>query len=503
MRTDTLTLYRVSTSLYGNGNLVRPCRANIYEICPALAESWEHNGDYTQWTFKIRDNARWHDGKPFTAEDAKYFLELAVFGAQGEGKTRAPSLYKAEFGDVTKVEVLASNQVRITLGRPAVQYLATLGRPQFSIAHPPHLMQPPIAKGTVSVAPQDVGWVATGPFKMLKYEKGSRVQVRRFDGYWERDEKGRQLPFLEGVDFPIITDPGAMDAAFRVGRLEGGGYGTGPFLSKERQAGYIRDLGDKVWFTEIGGTRGALGFNVLKSGPVQDVRVRQAIALWVDKQGYIDSTQGGFGYLAPLLHPQNPYSSPDFLTWPGWNPLSREKDRAEAKRLLVEAGYPQGLPLELPCRRAHIVICEFYHGQLAGLGIDVKIRLFDDTTFISQIRVGLDYPIISGGVAAYATIPETAEAEMAPYSISKYGVGKHEDPKVRELFTRISASARIDERIKLWRELERYFLLEKVYAAPAPGILSVVPYRSYVKGVPVPVEDTYNNLDYATTWLDK
>jgi peptide/nickel transport system substrate-binding protein len=246
-----------------------------------------------------------------------------------------------------------------------------------------------------------------------------------------------------------------------------------------------------------------LGFNILKPGPLLDVRVRRAIGLWIDKQAYIDSTQGGFGYIAPLMHPQNPYSSPDFMSWPGWNLQTREKDRAEAKRLMAEAGYPQGFPVEFPCRRAHIVICEFYHGQLAGLGVEVKIRLFDDTTFINQVRTGLDYPMLSGGVAAYATIPETAEAEMAAYSISKYGVGKHEDPKVRELFARISSTVNLDERIKLWREMERYFLLEQAYVVVAPGILSVVPYRTYVKGVPVPVEDTYNNLDYATTWLDK
>src|SRR5207249_3383744 len=118
------------------------------------------------------------------------------------------------------------------------------------IQHPKHLMQPAIDKGQVNVTPQEIGYVGAGPFKVQNYEKGSVLQLRRFDGYWEKDEKSRRLPFMDGIDYIIFSDPAAMDAAFRTGRLDGGARGAGYTLTKERRDAYRQSLGDKVWFAE-------------------------------------------------------------------------------------------------------------------------------------------------------------------------------------------------------------------------------------------------------------
>ena len=69
----------------------------------------------------------------------------------------------------------------------------------------------------MDVSPVDMGYVGTGPFKFHAYEKGVAVEVRRFDQYWDADEKGNQLPYLDGVDYLIIKEPAAFHAAFRSG----------------------------------------------------------------------------------------------------------------------------------------------------------------------------------------------------------------------------------------------------------------------------------------------
>jgi peptide/nickel transport system substrate-binding protein len=490
-----------SGNLNGVGNLVRPCRENVYKVCSYVAESWEANSDFTQWTFKVRDGILWHDGTSFTAEDAKFWVDLAFLGAESGGKTRAPAYYKAGFGTLKKTEVLPGNRLRLTLGESEPQYLLSLVPGERSIAHPRHLMQPRIQKGEVTITPLDVGLVSIGPFKILNHEKGSRVQVRRFERYWEKDADGRQLPYLDGIDFAILRDPSAMDAAFRVGRVEGGALGSSHTLSKERQAGYIRDLGDKVWFAEVAATRGGLAFNVLKPGPLQDLRVRRAISLWLDRQAAIPGALGGFGYVSSLLHPTNPFTSPDFSTWPGFDPATKQRDRAEAKRLLAAAGYANGFQMGHLVVRTLVHRGEFIHGQLAGLGVDVKLELRDNAGEIAG-RLTLDFDTSAGGVALFSIIPEQLELGMTTYSISKYSGPKHEDPKIPEFFRRLKAAPSFDERVKVFRELERYYILEQAYAITIFGDIGVIPYRSHVKGISIPTESVLN-IDFAATWLDK
>src|SRR5690606_37810942 len=88
MRTSSIALHHVAGSIFGPGNLVKRCRANMYMACPYLATSWAPNGDFTQWTFTIRRGVFWHYGEPFTAEDAAFWFELAYFGVTVDGKTR-------------------------------------------------------------------------------------------------------------------------------------------------------------------------------------------------------------------------------------------------------------------------------------------------------------------------------------------------------------------------------------------------------------------------------
>jgi ABC-type transport system substrate-binding protein len=502
LRTTTLDLHHIGGGLNGNGSLVRPCRGDVYKVCGGVAQSWESTPDFTQWTFKVRDVIKWHDGTLFTAEDAKFWVELAAFGAKVGDKVRGPASFASVFSDLKKVEVLDGNRLRLTLERSQPQFLYEIGVANRSIAHPSHLMKPLLAKGQVDVSPQDVGFVSIGPFKMLKYERGIRAQVRRNDLYWETDAKGRKLPYLEGIEFAFIRDPSAMDAAFRVGRLEGGARGAGYNLSPERKDGYVRDLGDQVWFYETPTTRSGIGFNVIHRGPLQDVRIRKAISLWMDRQAALKVE--GFARPSALLGPDSPFTTPDYATWPGYNTATREKDRAEAKRLMAEAGHPTGgFQLTFPCRRIWITFCEYYHGQFAGLGIDLKLILQDDAAWAAD-RLKADHEVIYGGEAtSYIVIPEAAENGLTRFSITRYAQPKHEDPKVAGFFDRLRTATNFEERVKIHRELERYMLLDQVYLVQTHQTIGVVAYRSYVKGLVVPLENDQNDTDFATVWLDK
>jgi ABC-type transport system substrate-binding protein len=492
---------------WGNANLVRECPDDGYKVCPGLALSWESNKDFTQWTFKMRDGVRWHDGVPFTAEDAKFWLDVVMFGAKSGDKVRRPAWYKADLGDVQKVEVLDGNRLRVTLARGFPLFLESLSLPHYSIALPRHLVQPRFERGEVDVAPQDVNWVGTGAFKVVKYETGTRTQVRRNDQYWEKDSQGRLLPYLDGMDWAVIADPSAHDAAFRVGRLDVGGRDNQLRLTPERKVAYIRDLGEKVRFAEVAFNSGigtSLGFNLLKPGPWKDVRVRRAMALWIDKNDGVKGAEGGAAFVGTILNPTNPYTSPDFPTWPGFNPATKEKDRAEAKRLMAEAGYANGFDMKYNCynQSGWVDRCQFFHAQLAGLDIRLKLVLLDVAAWNESGR-GLDYEAYQVSAPINRPFPEATESTFARYSVSPGSVSKHEDPKVGDFFDRVKASSNLEERVRVWREFERYWILEQAYSVPVAGPFAIVAYRSHVKGIRFHPESLLSYLDFATVWMDK
>src|SRR5581483_3253851 len=249
----------------------------------------------------------------------------------------------------------------------------------------------------------DVNYVGLGPFKMAKYDKGTRIQLKRNDAYWEKDEQGRPMPYLDGIDFPILKDPAAQDAAFVSNQIDLGCRGSAHLLSKDRKDQYTKSLGDKVQFTDIGFTNTLVVLNTLKDGPLKDVRVRKAILLWLDKDAYTP-VAGGITFLQPLFNPHNPYASPDFMTWPGYNPATRAQDKAMAKQLMADAGFGNGFDVTLIERDTTKDTGVFVQGQLQGLGIKANLQLVDNAGW-QQAGFARKYDVYDGSTQN-GTIPE-------------------------------------------------------------------------------------------------
>jgi peptide/nickel transport system substrate-binding protein len=499
MRTSSIALHHVAGGIFGPGNLVKRCRANMYLVCPYLAVTWTHNQDYTEWIFTIRQGVYWHDGTPFTAEDARFWLELAYFGVTVNGKTRAPAYFSGNLGKIERVEALRG-QLRVTFAEPTVRFPEMLADPRIKIAHPAHLMKPRIAAGEVSVSPLDVGLVGLGPFEVVRYEPGSRLQLRRFERYWERDDEGRALPYLDGIDFIVTPDPVAMDLAIRTGRLDGGARGEGHYLTAERQAVYERAMGDDIFFAQFGGGTFRLAFNVLKPGPWQDVRVRRAIKLWIDSEAALLTALGGRGYVSIRDWPGRRHNPRPFALWPRFNRERLEANRAEAQRLMAEAGYADGFEMGYLCRAQQLVRCEFLQAQLAGLKIALRLHIVDEGEW-NRARFSLDYDSQSGAHFS-GTVPEATEAVYGRYSRNPDAYAKHEDEAVDAFYRRLRAAVTPAQRAAVWRELERYLLDEQVYLIPIAATVQIVPYRSYVRGLAIPAEDGHTHTDFATVWLE-
>ena len=501
MRTSSIALHHMAGALFGPGNLVMRCRENMYLVCPYLATSWYSNPAMTEWTFTLRGDVQWHDGTAFTAEDVKFWLDLAAFGYETEGRVRAPAYYKGDLGDIERVDVLPHNQVRIVLATRNRFFPDVLANPRLKIAHPRHLMEPRLQQGGASVSPLDVGLVGLGPFRFESYDRGSRIQVRRFDQYFEVDGRGDRLPYLDGIDYIVMREPAAMDAAFRTGRLDGGARGFGHYLTEERMRGYVRDLGDEVVFPQMEGGMFRLAFNTLKPGPWQDPRVRRAIALWIDKDAAIAPVLGGFGWTSPSLGPPNRFKDQRFVAWPTFDSAPLPEKRAEARRLMEEAGYGDGFAMDHLCRARHSLGCEFLKGQLAGLGIDLELRVVDEGAW-NQARVSLDFDSQQGRLSVLP-IPEGTEGVYGRFSGSPDAYAKHEDPRVDEMYGLLRGATTPERRLEIWRQLQRYLFVDQTYVVAIAEAMYVTPYRTYVKGLVIPPEDGHTHTDFATVWLDR
>ena len=501
IRSGSISVLMPAGSIFGMGNMIRQCPDNGAAVCPGLATEWGTNDDRTSWTFTLRDNIYWHDGVKLTAADVKFWLELAVFGVTVGEDVRRPAGWDF-IPWVESVEAPDDLTVVVNLTSPVFDFDQLLAVDNQIIAHPRHLMQPEIDAGNVNVSPLDIGLVGLGPFYVEEYRPGSVAKMRRFDQYYLSDENGNQLPYLDGIDFYITPDPSGMDTAFRTGRLDATARGSGFQLTPEREAAILSTLGpERVTILEMAQSSfWALAYNMLREGPLQDVRVRTAIHLWLDRPELVQVTFGGFGKMTGMFDPDTAWANPGLMETPGWNPATKEADRERAKALLAEAGYPDGFETEFMCRRLWGFVCEPIVGQLEALGISVDLQLVDDATRASRTLEGAYDMVMSGPTVA---LPSQYFSLIASAGTNTAADPKHNDTKVDDFFTRLAASGSIEERVEISREMERYVAVEQAYGAWLYTENTHTVVREYVKGIQVPTDNYRRNLDFATVWLDK
>ena len=278
------------------------------------------------------------------------------------------------------------------------------------------------------------------------------------------DERARQLPYLDRIDYVIMPDPFSMDIAFRTGRLDGGARGQGHYLSAERIEGYERDLGDEVFFAKTDGGNFRLAFNILEEGPWQDPRVRRAIALWIDKPQSISSALGGYGWTTPDLGPPDLPVLRYFINWPKFDREPLEVRREKARALMAEAGYADGFSMDHMVRGLNPATGEFLKAQLAGLGVDLKLRIVDEGEW-NRARVSLDYDSQQGRLTP-SPIPEGTVSVYGRYSQNPDAYAKHEDKTVDKLYFELKNATSLEQRIRLWREIEKYLFFDMTYIVP-------------------------------------
>lgn len=333
------------------------------KLVPALAESWVTTSP-TSWTFRLRRGVRFHDGSEFEAEDVRaWFQRLAA------PTTAAP--YRAAFRHIAKVEPRGRNELTFTLAEPYAPFLATLAALRGSAIAPRAWLD-----GAGRAGPATA--VGSGPFRVAEYVPGSHLTYQRHDGYWEKP-----LPYLDSVTVRFMPEAEARIAAVRGGQVHGATVGPAAAqrLAAERGLATVSAPGATQQMTVLN----------LRREPFDDLRVRQALALAVDRAAAITRVAGGEARLTgPLPTP------PDSRPIPA-DGLPSQRNLALARRLLGEAGRPDGFQATVRTAADDPImlgLATVLAEQLRPLGVAVTVERLSAGALAAAYRAR-DFDLIS------------------------------------------------------------------------------------------------------------
>ena len=378
-------------------------------IVPALAKSWEISDDGLTYTFNLQDGVTFHDGTAMDAEDVKFSLDRA----RAEDSANAQ---KALFGSISSVDVVDPMTVRVTLSEQNGNFL-------FNMAWGDAVIVAPESIDDIKTNP-----VGTGPYTFSNWVQGDRIELSASDNYWGAS------PTIKSATFKFISDP---TAAFGAMMAEDVDVFTG-YPAPENVPQFEADPRFQVLNVQSEGET-ILSTNN-KMAPLDNVKVRKAIAHAIDRQAIIDGAMFGMG--TPIGTHFAPHH-PDYVDLTG----NSEYDPEMAKSLLAEAGFADGFTttLKLPppsyARRGGEIIA----AQLRAVGIETEISNLEWAQWLEQVFRGKDYGL--------TIVSHTEPFDIGIYARPDYYF-QYDNPAFQELYAELVGTTDPAQRSEMLNTLQ-------------------------------------------------
>ena len=427
-----------------------------------LAESWEVAKDGLTYTFKIRKGVKFHDGSDLTAADIKATYDRIFNPPQG-----VVSVRKAVHGAINEITTPDSHTVVFKMKYVDASMLLHFASPYNCVYSAAELAKDP------NYPVKKV--MGSGAFQFVENVKGSHWKAKKFEGYFDKSRQhldGYTAYFVKGATVVPGLQGGQFDAEFR---------GRTP---KERDQ-LLEVMKDKVtvvegpWVTNI-----QLAINNERK-PFDDVRVRRAISLGIDRWGggealgkvsLIKGVSGMFRPGAPWAL-QGPELEKQIGFWRDAN-----KSREEAKRLLKEAGVPN-LKLKLLNRQLGEPFTPagiYFVDQMKRIGVEVEHAILETKLYFDAQDKG-DFDVVVTNISDFIDDPNAQFNTLLSMKKSTISYSRHKDEKVDQMYDKQSGTIDEAARRKLVNELEAY-LLDQAYSVPLLWYQRIVVNHKKVKG---------------------
>jgi peptide/nickel transport system substrate-binding protein len=458
-------------------------QVSLDTIVGELATDWSWNEDDTALTFQLRRDVRWHDGKPFTAADVKCTWDLLLDKRADKLRLNPRKTANDNLADVT---TNGDYEVTFKLKRqqPAFPMLLAGG---FAPIYPCHVNAEQMRQHPIG----------TGPFKFVEFKPNESIKVTRNGDYWKKDR-----PYLDGIEYSIISDPSIADLAFVSGKFDM----TFPFdLTVIRYRNMQERMPDAVCELSPGTVSTHLLIN-RSQPPFDNPDLRRGMALTIDRKAYIDTLGQGEGEIGGVLQPPPAglWGMPkdEIAKLPGYG-LDVDKNRDEARALMRKLGYGPDNRLKVKVTTRDWFIYRdpavLLIDQLKQIYIDGELDLVDTPQYFPKIQ-RKDYTI--------ALNLQTSGPDPDPVVQLFYGCGSNLNwdnycnPEIDKMIEAQSREGDATRRKQILWTIERKLAEDNV----RPIIFfrrAGTCERPYVKGLTIMINNIFNGWRMEDVWLDK
>jgi oligopeptide transport system substrate-binding protein len=444
------------------------------EVVPDIADSWELSGDDTTYTFHLRDDVKFHDGKPVTAQDFKYSIERACDPATGSVVADAylgdivgtQDKLRGQADEVSGVVVIDDHVLEITIDSPKAYFLSKLTYPTAFVVDQENVEGPP--------QPWTDKPNGTGPFRLAEYELGLRIVLERNEAYY-----GTPKPALERVNF-VLAGGSAM-TMYETGELDAVPV---DLTDIERVLDPSNPLNKELSITLPTLSIFYIGFNV-QEPPFDDQKVRQAFNYAIDKDKLIEVVLKKMDVKAEGILPPG---------MPGYNEdlQGYSYDPEKACQLIAESKY--GDVNNLPeitlnvsggggaTARQVAAIVEMYK---QNLGVDIAIQQTDWATYLWDLRAHRYqmFGLTAGWIADY---PDPQDfLDVLFHSTSRNNDMEYSNPEVDRLLEEARGEQDFEKRMALYQQAEE-IILEDAPIVPLTHNAEYWLTKPYVEGMIYP-----------------
>lgn len=340
-------------------------------IEPDLATNWNVSADGTTWTFDLRKDVVWHDGTPFTVDDAVFSLRRAIDLPPGIAPGRASAIGRY----ISGLDQISAQEGRLVIETDfaAASFLPNLASVYVSIfpRQATLALDPPSMTAFETV-------IGTGPFRAGEAIRGSRYTLLRNENYY-----ADQLPYLDQIQFLVIPEPAVRMAALRSREVD-----SIAIITEAEAKELEENFADRITVFRTPSAGGNTVQLNLNQAPFDNPKVRRAVNLAISRAD-ADLVLGE-GFVGAILPPGGQFAFPlaELSTLPGYGDV--KANRVRAKELLTEAGFPDGFSTTIHTRANPFfqLLSDFVAGQLAEVGIKARVVPVEAVEYQERIMNG-------------------------------------------------------------------------------------------------------------------